>query len=216
MNDPAVTLTDYALTLECAMFVLLLVRQRERIRPLHDWFILLLASLGAAALAGGTVHGFFFDPLSPLWGILWSAVLLAVGVTALAAWAIGASLICADRLARWITGLAAVEFVIYSWIALLLQDFRVAVLNYLPATGFLLIALLVTYRRRRDRTILAGVGGLALTFMAAAVQMAGVGVHPVYFDHNALYHLLQGIAIALFFLAAKTLTTPRADAPARA
>ncbi len=206
MNEPDVTLTDYALALECAIFVLLLARRPERVRPLHDWFILLLASLGVAALAGGTVHGFLSDPLAWYWAALWSTVLVAVGVTALSAWAIGAHLMCSDRLARWVTILAAVQFVLYAWVVLILRDFRVAVLNYLPATVFLLISLLVAYRRRRQATILAGVGGLALTFVAAGVQLGGVALHPVYFDHNALYHLLQGIAVALVFLAARALT----------
>jgi hypothetical protein len=42
-------------------------------------------------------------------------------------------------------------------------------------------------------------------FVAAGIQQGGIGLHPVYFNHNALYHLVQGIALALIFLAARGL-----------
>jgi hypothetical protein len=41
-----------------------------------------------------------------------------------------------------------------------------------------------------------------LTLVAAAVQQARIALHPTYFNHNALYHLLQAIALFLIFRAA--------------
>jgi hypothetical protein len=41
--------------------------------------------------------------------------------------------------------------------------------------------------------------------VAALVQRVGLAPHPVYFNHNALYHLLQGVALLLFYLAARRL-----------
>jgi hypothetical protein len=35
---------------------------------------------------------------------------------------------------------------------------------------------------------------------AAGLQQAGIGIHPAYFDHNAVYHVLQGIALVLLYL----------------
>jgi hypothetical protein len=32
------------------------------------------------------------------------------------------------------------------------------------------------------------------------LQQAGVAVHPVYFDHNAVYHLVQAVALVLLYL----------------
>src|SRR5438552_19210437 len=31
------------------------------------------------------------------------------------------------------------------------------------------------------------------------LQQANVSIHPVYFDHNAVYHVLQGIALVLLY-----------------
>ena len=39
-----------------------------------------------------------------------------------------------------------------------------------------------------------------MTFAAALVQRLKVAVHPEYFDHNALYHLIQGVAVLLIFV----------------
>jgi hypothetical protein len=47
---------------------------------------------------------------------------------------------------------------------------------------------------------------LGLTFVAAAVQQARVALHPRYFDHNALYHLIQAAGLYLVFRGARTAT----------
>ena len=36
---------------------------------------------------------------------------------------------------------------------------------------------------------------------AAVLQQLHVGLHPVWFNHNALYHLLEGIGFAGLFVA---------------
>ncbi|MGH9399050.1 MAG: DUF6962 family protein [Thermoanaerobaculia bacterium] len=37
-------------------------------------------------------------------------------------------------------------------------------------------------------------------FIAAGIEQAGVGLHPVYLDHNALYHVIQAGALLMLFL----------------
>jgi hypothetical protein len=46
---------------------------------------------------------------------------------------------------------------------------------------------------------------VALSFVAAAVQQTETSLHPLYFNHNALYHLIQAFALLLIFLAARGL-----------
>ena len=55
----------------------------------------------------------------------------------------------------------------------------------------------------------AGAWGLGLTFVAAAVQQGRVGLHPRYFNHNALYHLIQGAGLFLVFRGARLATRRR-------
>ncbi|MBI3454778.1 MAG: hypothetical protein HY002_03175 [Candidatus Rokubacteria bacterium] len=204
MTEPDVTLTDYGLAVECALFACLLERPGARRGPLRAWFVLFFGSAGLAALAGGTVHGFFLDPATAGARVLWPLTLLASGATALAAWAIGARIQFAEAAARRIEIAAALEFSAYAAIVVLGdQAFAVAVLNYLPAALFLLVVFGLAYRRTGERPILIGTLGLGATFVASAVQQAGVSLHPVYVNHNALYHLIEAGALFLLFQGAR-------------
>jgi hypothetical protein len=51
MTEPAVTLTDYALAFECAVFVIALTRRNARDRELCLWFVVFFASIGVASAA---------------------------------------------------------------------------------------------------------------------------------------------------------------------
>jgi hypothetical protein len=207
MTEPAVTLTDYALAVECAAIVFVLARLDARDRKLFFWFVVFFASIGAASAFGGTVHGFFLPAESRGRAILWPATLLSILVTSLAAWNIGAILKFDERGAAIVRRLAVAQFVLFSLIVLFVTSrFYIGIIAYLPSTLFLLIALLTTYRRRPDPGIRWGVAGLALTLGAAVVQQLRLGIHPVYFNHNALYHVIQGVALWMIFRAARSIS----------
>jgi hypothetical protein len=210
LHEPAVTLTDYALAIECAVIVLLLTRRDAGDRTLLLWFIVFFASTGAASLTGGTVHGFFPDATSYGRRMLWEATLLAILVTSLAAWNIGASLFLSTRGVTIVRSLAIVQLAVMSFVVLFVRrDFFIAIIAYMPAALFLLIALVAAYRSRRLPALRWGIAGLGLTFLAAAVQRLGVTVHPYYFNHNALYHLIQGIALWMIFVGARCISSAR-------
>jgi hypothetical protein len=205
VTEPAVTLTDYALALECALFAVLLHRREASADGMRAWFVLFFAAASAAPLFGGTVHGFFLDERSLGHAILWPSALVAIGVGALAGWVLGARIAFSGPAVRWITRLAFAQLVLFAVVVLfVVQGFWVAVVDYLPAAVFLLIALGLAYRRdRRPGPGIAAVG-LALTFVAAALQQLRVSIHPV-FNHNALYHVVQGVGLLLIFLGARRL-----------
>lgn len=206
MTEPDVTLTDYALALECALFTWLLARRGGIRQPLQRWWALFFGAVGLAALTGGTVHGFFLDPQTTGHAILWPATLLAIGLASLAAWVIGAELILPAVAVRGVAAAAGLGFAGYAAVVLLAdRRFFVAVAAYLPAALFLVVALAVVYRRRCQRAALTGLAGLGLTFAAAAVQQGGVALHPVYFNHNALYHLIQAVGLFLLFRSSRGL-----------
>jgi hypothetical protein len=209
MREPDVALTDYALAIECAVFVLLLYAGNRR-APLRRWLTLFFASIGAAAFLGGTVHGFFPDTASTQYRVLWPATLIAVGLTAMSAWMIGARLGLSRNIARFVRLFAALDFAVYSLLVLFVtQGFAPVVINYLPAALFLLVVFFSLHRRRKTPDLLAGIYGLLLTFVAAAVWAGGFTVHPLYLSHNALYHVIQAIALFLIFRAARSLAGER-------
>ena len=199
MDEPAVTLTDYALTVLCGTLVVRL-RLGPRLGRAHGWLQLFFAAAGLAPLLGGTVHGFFPDPATAGYRSLWPATLMAIGVAALAACGLAASLVLAPRPARVLSSVAFAAWlgfaaaVLGGW-----HDFRIAVAFYLPAVVGLLIAVLRAQRGGARPGLRQAAAGLALTLVAAALQQAGVGLHPTWFDHNAVYHVLQAVALLLFY-----------------
>src|SRR5207244_12312830 len=183
MTEPDVALTDYALALECTVFAYLLQRKEHA---------LFFGSAAIAALAGGTVHGFFLDDRTLGNAVLWRITLIAIGVTAASAWAIGARVLFPGPTARRISIAAAAAFAAYCVVTVFItQEFRAAVVFYLPAVVFLLVALSVAYARARERGILVAVAGLGLMFIAAAVQQARSALHPRDFNANAPEPLRQ-------------------------
>lgn len=200
MTDPDVTLTDYGLALLCAVLVWRLWRGRRLGLP-GRWLRLFFGGVGAAAALGGTVHGFFAAEGTTAHEVLWSATLISIGVAALAAWGLGARLVLRDGLARGLIGLAGLVFLAY--VALVLagyREFRIAILHYVPATVFLLLAVLLANRRRPGSGLRLAAAGLALSFVAALLQQLGIGIHPVWLDHNALYHAFEAGALVLLYV----------------
>ena len=110
MNEPDVTLTDYALGLECAFFALWLLAYGQADHPLCLWFIIFFVTIGLAAFTGGTVHGYFPIEGTPGHTLFWVMTLIAIGMTALSAWAIGAQLYFSEAIAAWITRGAVIVF----------------------------------------------------------------------------------------------------------
>jgi hypothetical protein len=208
MTEPDVTLTDYAIALECAILCALLARLPAVNPAVRRWSIVLFGSIGAGALFGGTVHGFFLDEQTLGYRTLWPATLLALGVTSTAMWFVGACAALREPRAGWLRRAAVAALVVYAAVVLFVdQRFVVAIAMYLPATVFLLAILGVRYARHRAPALAIGLAGLLLTFVAAAIQQLRIAVHPVYFNHNALYHVIQGIALAMIYVGTRWLTT---------
>jgi hypothetical protein len=173
--------------------------------PLRTWFVIFFAAQGIAALLGGMTHGFLDDPRSTIYGLTWSATLLAVGIAAVATWTIGARLLFSERTAKRVLVVAGLLFIVYAatilWIS---RSFTVAIVTYVPAAAFLLLAFALTYRRRPSTYLEAGIVGLVLSFVAAAIQQAEIRAPGL--THNALYHLVQAVAMRMIFAAAQGLT----------
>lgn len=209
--EPDVALTDFALALISAGFVVWISRFKHG-DGLRRAFLLFFGAVAVAALLGGITHGYLPKDDTPLYVTVWTGSLIAIGVAAFASWMIGARLLMRDQAAQPIIVLAAALLVSYVTILLLASSsFAVAVIHYAPAAIFLIVAFGIAYYRHRKRFMLAGVAGVAMTFAAAAIQQLGIGLHPTYLSHNALYHVLQGVSLFLIFVAARglLLSVPR-------
>jgi Family of unknown function (DUF6962) len=200
MTEPDVTLTDYFLALEAALLGLL-VWKGHASENLRMPFVLFFGSTAAAALIGGTVHGFFAGATTAASVALWRATLIALGLTAFAAWMIGSRMLLAPGTANAVRLAAAVVLAFYVVIVVAVDDrFWVAIVHYLPPTLVMLAAFAAAAFRTRSSSAFSGLMGMILTLVAAVVQQGQIALHPVYFNHNALYHAIQAIALWLIYV----------------
>jgi hypothetical protein len=209
MLEPDVTLTDYGLALECAVLAAGLWLGPARRAELRNAGILFFVSLGVSAVAGGTVHGFYPDPQTPESRWLWQLTLQSIGLAAFSTWRLGAGILAAGRAARWLALAAFPQLVLYACSALFFtQQFWLTFTIYLPAALLLLAAFCGAVWRDGHRFLLLGVASSLLSFTSCFLQFMHIGIHPVYFNHNALAHVVQAVALMLLFFAIRYVAGP--------
>jgi len=200
MTEPDVTLTDFALALECAAFVAVLCRRSAPPNQFRGWLLLYFAAAGAASFCGGLVHGYFLGADTIGRAIFWPLALTAIGVNTLAAASIGAWLLFSERTVQRLIPLAVTLLAVYTAIVLSgVNTFAVAIAVALPAALFLLVALLIARRRDGRPGAILAAAGIATTIAAAILQQLGIAADPEYFNHNATAHVVQAVALGLFF-----------------
>jgi len=207
INEPDVALTDFAIAIESGLFAYSLWQGRGRTERLARWFAFFFMATAVGALAGGAVHGFFPGERWSAERVLWPASLIALGAGAMAAWAIGAIIGFGERMSRVIIRIAQLEWLFYTgaivsgW-----GTFERVILNYLPAAVFLMVMFTIRWRATRDRSFILGICAMVLTFVAAGVQESRFDLGLKILSYNALYHLIQGMALLLLFLGARRIT----------
>lgn len=203
MSEIVVGLTDYGLTLECALFAGWLMRIEGGWPDIRRFFTVFFFALAATSLTGGTYHLVYSDSASAAAVALWWLTMVALGAVAFAAWSLGACLLLGRAAGSFVVKAALIEFLAYSIYVVAVDDrFWVAIANYAPAVIFLGVAFACSYRRRSELPLAIGLIGLGVTVVAAAIQRIGLSLHPIYFNHNATYHLVQAIGLLLIFRAA--------------
>lgn len=203
MTEIDVTLTDYALSIECALFSVLIFCSPVIGRPRANSIFFFL-SLAIAAASGGTVHGYFASERSTGHKVLWRFTIAMIGVSALFALRIGAAMLIPTGGAGYLNTLGGLLLFLYLSVALFFwQDYRLAVIGYLPSVLWLGAAFLVEFHRHGSPAMLAGCFGIGTMMIAAVVQQLRLAVSHRYFDHNALYHVLQAAGLWMVFIAVR-------------
>jgi hypothetical protein len=162
---------------------------------------LLMGGLASAALWGAVFHGFFPAGTATLSGFLaWVPVALSIAVAASAMLELSLRLLLPPiqlRTRRSIVATYAAGFAVV--VLLVHESFSSIVYFYTPALILLLIAAGQQAIRSRDTGWTLIAVGLIMSAGAAMLQQARVAVHPVYFDHNAVYHVVQGLALVFLY-----------------
>lgn len=199
IHDPDVVFTDLGLALLGAWLAWRLVSAGGR-GVLGRGPGLLMAGLASAAFWGAIFHAFFPLNTETRPGfIAWIPVSLSIVVTAATLLELGLRALVPrlDRRTRrrFVVAYAAA----FAAVVLLVDE------SFTSIVRFYVPALLVFLFGAAARAIRTGDGwtwialGLALSAGAALLQQLRVALHPVYFDHNALYHLVQAAALILLY-----------------
>jgi len=163
--------------------------------------VVVVGGLASAAFWGAIFHAFFpANTATPSGFIVWMAVALSILVVAAALLELGLRILT-PRLAPLLRRSIVVTYAVgFAAVVLFVDEsFSTIVRFYAPALVFFLIVAV----RQAIRTRSAAWWLIAVSFIisgaAALLQQANVSIHPVYFDHNAVYHVLQGIALVLLY-----------------
>jgi hypothetical protein len=200
MHEIDVTVTDYILALECLVFSYLFYKNRASI--IHKYFAYFFISLSLAAFIGGTVHGFFPNENSIYYKILWKITLMLIGVTSLVACLIASKLKSLQVKSNLVYSASTIYVFIVTFIC---DQFYIAIIAYLPSILFLLISFITLYKNTKLKSVLKAIISILLTVIASIIQQLKIAIHPIYFNHNSLYHLIEFIALLMLFKSVKQL-----------
>jgi hypothetical protein len=199
IHDPDVVFTDLGLALLAAYFAWQLWSGRAAVLPRLG--AVLMAALASAAFWGALFHAFYPRQTSTTAGyIAWMPVALSVVAAAAAMADLALRIIVAGVAPRSRRAIVAVYAAAFAGIVLLVDEsFTSIVLFYVPALLLFLLGAGLQTVRTHDRGWSLITVGLLISAGAALLQQAKLAVHAEYFDHNAVYHVLQGIALGFLF-----------------
>jgi hypothetical protein len=201
MCEPDVTLTDYGLAVECAICATSLGLAPAARKGLQNAGMCFYIFLGISAAAGGTVNGFCPGLQSPECRWLWQLTLQSVGLAAFSTWVLGASILATGPTERWLARAAFPQLALYSSTVLFFtQDFWIVFMIYLPAALLLLAGFCRAAWCDGHWFLLVGAAGSMFSFASSYVQFMRIGIDPVTFNHNALAHIIQAVALLLMLL----------------
>jgi hypothetical protein len=204
IHEPDVALTDYALAVETAVFAVRLWRQRPA-TPVRRVAALIFACLCVSSVTGGSYHGFFPGGTEGPGGwAVWITTMLILGVVAGLAWVLFFLLLGGARGLRAVVVAVTAGFLVYAYVVVRIDhSFRVSAIASAPPVLAVLVLMLARVVRGGHGNAARASAAIVLMLAAAVLQQLHVGLHPRWFNHNALYHLLEGIALAVLFVAVR-------------
>lgn len=199
LSEPTTLVSDWVLA---AVAVGLGVRLHragtgEDRRARRLWAMAFLAG-AAAALAGGTVHGFAVSLTPVAHDLLWKIVLVGIGV---ASGLILAGTVLATLTGPWqraLLGVAAGQLAVYLALVSVSNDVRLSVWNG-AVTILIVLALAVSDASRDSRRLTWILLGLGLSGLGLAAQQSGIAI--AFLNHNDVCHVIQTVALWPFYRA---------------
>ncbi len=209
IHDPDVVYTDLGLAILGAFFAWRLWTRSER-TALTTAGSVIMAALASAALFGAIFHAFFPANTATRVGFLaWVPVSLSILTVAATLLALALRLLLPQIPADVRRGVVSIYGLSFAIVVLFVDEsYETIVRFYAPTLILFLIAAMRQAARRTEHGWWLLALSFALSIVAALSQQARIAVHAVYFDHNALYHVLQGIALVMLFVGFRRVSRP--------
>lgn len=203
ITEPTTMLTDYLLAVLTGYFALKLLRSDTRQRSVRLWGGAFLAT-AAAALLGGTSHGFALH-FDDFWKtLIWKATVYAIGLASFFMLSGTIMAVIKAPARKWLLAAAIIQLLIYAGWMINHDDFRYVIYDYLPAMLAVIALQVYAYFRANEKSAAWIIAGILISFLAAGIQQSGLTLHQ-HFNHNDLYHVIQVGAIYLLFRGASLL-----------
>jgi hypothetical protein len=201
IHDPDVVVTDLALALLGAVLAWRLARDPRK--PfLTSAGITIMVALASAAFFGAVFHAFFpGDTTSRAAFLAWIPVSLSIVVVSGTLLALGLWVLL-PQLSRPVRRVLLTGYSIaFAFVVVFVDEsYEMIVRFYAPTLVLFLVAALREAIRRRDAGWRLLAIAFAMSIAAAFVQQARIALHPQVFDHNALYHVIQGAALVVLYV----------------
>lgn len=190
--------TDFLIAAICTVFAVGIEWSADVTVTARGLWALSFAFAAIAAAIGGVVHGFALHLRVAAKDRLWKATQYTMGMTSLAILTAAAVAFADGTTERWLVGLAVAKFIVYAAALRRREDYAVVVVDY--GASMIGMAALAVAGWAASRAPAAPwlVAGVVVSGVAAAVQLRKVAPH-VRFNHNDLYHVIQIVALYLFY-----------------
>lgn len=208
LSEPMTLLTDYALAGVTGWLGWRLWAAREAHAARRLWSMAFCA-LALAALAGGTHHGFALVLPGTALAALWKVTVLSVGIASFGMLYGSATATTAGGVRRLLLVLAGAKLALYSLWMLGHDDFIFVIADTAAAMAGIAALHLWSLLCSRDAASRWILGAVGISVLAAVVQASGYALHR-HFNHNDLYHVIQIVAMVLYYKGAKLLRDNRA------
>jgi hypothetical protein len=190
--------TDFAIAAISVVFALGVARTTHGVATARGVWALSFAFAAVAATIGGVVHGFVLHLRPATKQRLWKATQYVMGLAALAILAGAVLAFLEGTLQLVVLALGLAKFVRYLTVLPRRDDYGVVVTDYaLSMIGALTLASYGWFAHGAPAAPWL-ISGVAVSAVAAAVQLTKIAPHPR-FNHNDLYHVIQIVALYLFY-----------------
>lgn len=208
-----VAITDLLLFIETILFAYFLYRSQSTQIVLRRLLVLLFFALGMSSLIGALFHAFFPAKATTAEGFaVWMFVAASIGIAACSVWCINALIFKGQKFFKIVLPLVVIYMITFMYVVYFINyQFKTIIFFYAPPMIVLALLSLVKFLRERNISWVVVFVGVTLSFVAAAIQYLQISIHPVYFNFNALYHVIQGISLAIIFLSFHSLLSKTSD-----